>query len=235
MGSKKQAVSGPLSFFSNVNPDAGDVRVLQTYNEVLAVLGVNKYRLYINSTRFSTTSDKHASHLIQAVYWHNDFARKNGLPEIKEFRFRWGTCRSSLLKSSSEFSEIEYELLCPRSLSNTLQNSCPIYSLRYSDLRSDASIEAENIRDNILPQAIELSADYKDREVYTNIKFRLDNYIDMCTDDKRIKDIQKIYRLAGKEMKEEGVTSAVSCSGEFCRKIVLDYDNYWNYYDMMKV
>lgn len=235
MGNKKQAVSGPLSFFTSSNSETGDVRVIQTYNEVLGVLGVRTGRLYINSIRFSATSDKHASHLVRAIGRYNDFAKYNGLIKIKEFRFRWGTCRSSLIKSSSEFSEIEYELLCPRSLSNTLHNTCPIYSLRYSNTRFDASIEAENIRDNILPRAFEVSMDCKDKEVLTNIKFRLDNYIAMCTDDKRIKDIQKIYRLADKEMKEEDVTSAVSCSGEFCRKIVLDYDNYWNYYDMMRV
>lgn len=233
MGSKKQAVSGPLSFFSNVNPDTGDVRIIQTYNEILGVLGVNVYRLYINSTRFSATSDKHGSHLVRAVDWYNDFARKNGLPEIKVFIFRWGTCRSSFIKSSSEFKDIEYELLCPRSLSNTLQNSCPISSLRYSDNRFDARIAAKNIRDNVLPRAVELSMGYEDKEIYTNIKFRLDNYIAMCTDDKRIKDIQKMYRLANKEMKKEGVSSEIYCSGECCRKIVKDYDNYWNYNDII--
>ena len=232
-GSKKKARSGPLSFYTNENPEEEDIRIIQTYDEVLGVLGVKTGKLYVNTTSFSHTSDRHASFLMEALTRYRGFAKSRGLKETELVRFRWGTCRSSFIKSSCSFKEIEYELLGPRSLSNTLANSCPIFYLRYSNTRSDAEFEAKYIMEHVMPRAIALCMDDDDKKVLGNIKFRLDKYIEMCNDSNKIKDIQKIYRLAEKEMKKEGAFRASACDGVFCCKITQDYDTYWSYNYLM--
>ena len=232
-GSKKKARSGPLSFHTNENPDEEDVRIIQTYDEVLGVLGVKTGKLYVNTTKFSHTSDRHASFLIDALMRYRGFARDHGLKETELVRFRWGTCRSSFIKSSCSFKEIEYELLGPRSLSNTLANSCPIFYLRYSTTRYDAEVEAKYIMEHVMPRAIALCMDDDDKKVLGNIKFRLDNYIEMCNDDSKIRNVQKIYRLADKEMRKVGAFKASACNGAFCEKVSQDYDTYWSYNHLM--